>query len=499
MADGLFTNILKAVSPGRKAVAPTVTAGKGGATAYGGYLVERERSPSIAGKAKYRTYSDILANTSIVAAGTRYFLNILGKSSWSVEPATDSQGKELNGAKEVADFIESCMCDMTTPWSKVIRRAAMFRYFGFSIQEWTAKRRDVDGKLGMLDVEARPQSTIERWDLDDNGSVLGCWQLPELAAGEIYLPRKKIIHLVDDSLNDSPEGLGILRHLVKTVERLTAYEELEQVGYETDLRGIPIARAPLTQLREMERQGKLTAPEATKLLGPLTRFLGNHIRNEKSGLLMDSATFITTDDKQAPSNEKMWDVSLLQGDASGQGEVANAINRLNRELATVLGTDHLLLGSDGTGSLALGTMKVTDFYMTVTSCQNDIRDAYNRDFVGALCTLNGIPKELWPKLKTEDVQFKDVAMMATTLKDMAAAGAVLPPDDPAIGEMRDLLGLSRTPQEMLDREMENAALKTGAELEALTAKAQAAMGKPPADDKSKGKGKDVKSGEAGAK
>lgn len=497
MADGFLSNIIKRVSGNGKSVAPTQTAGRGGATAYGGYLLQRERSPGLVGKQRYLTYSELLANTSIVAAGTRYFLNILGKSTWSVEPATDSEGKELAGAKEVADFVESCMSDMSTPWSKVIRRAAMYRYFGFQVQEWTAKRRE-DGKLGMLDVEARPQVTIERWDLDPGGTVLGCWQLSELMAQEAYLPRKKIIHISDDALNDSPEGLGLLRHLVKGAQRLNVYEVLEQIAYETDLRGIPIARAPLAELRAAEKNGKLEPGELTKMLSPLTRFLDSHIRNEKSGVMLDSKTYTTDDDKNAPSNVRLWEMELLQGNSTTSAEVAVAINRVNREMALILGAEHLLLGSDGTGSLALSQSKTSDFYMTVSSVQGDIKEAYNRDWVGAICTLNGIPKELWPVLKTEDVQFKDVEKMAVALKDMATAGAVMAPDDPAIGEMRDLLGLSRTPQEVIDRTMEESTLRTGAELEALSAKATAAMGKPPANSGDKG-GKDIKRGESGEK
>lgn len=495
MAQSWLQDIFKAARAPSKSVAPTVTAGQGGAVAYGGYLVTNEKSPQLQGRQKYRTYSEIMANTSIVAAGMRYFLNILGKQKWSVEPAQGLDGQALPGAQEVADFVESTMCDMTTPWSKVIRRASMFRFFGFSIQEWTAKRRE-DGKLGMLDVEARPQSTIERWDLDEGGTVLGAWQIPELSATELYLPRKKVIHLVDDALNDSPEGLGILRHTVRAAERLKAYEELEEIAFETDLRGIPIARAPLAALRDAEKSGKLTKSEVLKLLLPFEKFLNNHIRNRKSGMMMDSATFTTDDDKNAPSNVKQWDMELLQGSSTAQEAVANAIQRITRELALVLGTEHLLLGSDGAGSLALGNVKVADFYMIVASTLNDIVEGYNRDYIGPLMLLNGIPKELWPKFKTEDVQFKDIETMAAALRDMATAGAVLAPDDPAINEMRDLLGLSRVPKEVMDRTIEESAMRTGAELDAMEAKATALRtGKPAPGQEDKTK---VKSGETGA-
>lgn len=488
--DGPWTSLIKAIA-GRKSVGPYTTAGSTGTVAFGGYLVNNEKQSSLQGAQRYVTYSELLANTSIVAAGTRYFLNILGKGTWSVEPATDSEGKELPGAKEAADLVESCMSDMNTSWAKVIRRGSMYRFFGFSVQEWTAKRRD-DGKIGMLDVEPRPQVTMVRWDLDDAGNVLGVFQRTLVNPQELYLPRQKIIHIVDDSLNSSPEGLGVFRHLVKHADRLGVLEDLEEIAYETDLRGIPIGRAPLNDLRKAEEQGKMPPATINRLLKPIENFLSGHLRNIKSGLMLDSATYVTTDERQAPSNQKMWDIELLQGQATSQVAVAAAITRINKEMAIVMGCEHLLLGQDGTGSLALSKTKSTDFLMTVAGVQKDLIESYNRDYVAPICDLNGIPKELRPKIKGEDVQFKDVDSMASALKDMATAGAVLAPDDPAINEMRDLLGLSRTPQEIIDRTMNDSALKTGAELDALSAKANAALGKP-------GDNGAIKPGESGGK
>src|SRR3546814_20251145 len=62
--------------------------------------------------------------------------------------------------------------------------------------------------------------------------------------------RAKIVYAVDDTLSDSPEGLGLFRHLAKTAYRLETFLSLEEIGFTTDLRGIPVARAPLGELRQ---------------------------------------------------------------------------------------------------------------------------------------------------------------------------------------------------------------------------------------------------------
>ena len=438
------------------ATSPMKPIGRGGGATSGGYVITNERSAKLVGTQRFVTFSDILANTSIVAAGTRYFLNILSKATWTVSPAVDDDGQPLPGAQEFADLVESAMGDMSTPWYRVIRRAAMYRYFGFSVQEWTAKRR-TDGRIGLQDIEARPQVTIERWDVDDSGTVQGVWQRHP-SGGDLYLPRGRLIHLVDDALEDSPEGLGLFRHVVRSAERLRAYEELEEVAFETDLRGIPIARAPLRAIRDAEDNGDITPAQANKLLAPLNNFINNHIRNRKSGLLMDSETFTTGDETERPSAVRQWDVELLQGSSTSQEAVAKAIERLTWEMATVIGAEGLLLGRNGGGSMALGKVRSNDFYMTVSSSLTEIGEQYTRDFVRPLGLLNGVPQELWPTLGTDAVQFRDVEEMSAALRDLATAGATLDPRDPAVQEMRDLIGLSRTPQELLDAAEEDAAL-----------------------------------------
>ena len=265
------------LAPLAKAAGPTAAIGSSGLQSFGGYVLTGERSAALQGTRRFQTYADMLANTSIVATGTRHFLNILTKASWSVQPAKDEHGQPLPGAQEVADLVEACMGDMATPWFRVVRRAAMYRYFGFSVQEWTAKRR-ADGRIGIADVSARPQVTIERWDLDPTGSVLGCFQRVTAGAREVYLPRSKFIHMVDDALNDSPEGLGLLRHAVRACDRLRGYEDLEQVGFETDLRGIPVGRAPISDLREQLNKKTITGAQFAKALSAVDSFVKNHIK-----------------------------------------------------------------------------------------------------------------------------------------------------------------------------------------------------------------------------
>lgn len=424
----LFTNALPRAKPFGEM-------GVSGTPVYAGYVVTAERNARLIGQEKHRTFSDILVNTSIVAAGVRYFLNVIARPAWSCEPADDSAE-----AKKYADFVEEVMEGIHTPWSRVVRRAGTYRFHGFHIAEWTAMRLD-DGRIGLKDIEARPQWTIWRWEVDARGTVVGCWQRDPLTGNELGLPRTKIMYLVDDTLTDNPEGMGLLRHCVEPAERLKEYLEQEAIGYLRDLRGIPIGRAPLDELAAAVTQGLITEEQKNRALDGLKDFVTLEKKGRNTSIIVNSAPYMSrTDTGMMVANSKKWDVELATSRTTGLGDIGKSVDRVNYELARILSCEHLLLGSTSSGSFALSKEKATDLYLMANSVLRDIRLQAQHDIVNPLWNLNGFPEEMKPKLKTEDVTPKDVEQIARVLRDMATAGALIPPDDEAINFMRDLLG-----------------------------------------------------------
>lgn len=439
----------------RKKTAPTDTAGVPGTAVYGGVIQVEEKNANLASREeRYKTYSEILANTSIVAAGTRYFLNLAAKAEWSFTPSEkDTDGKFAELAEEMLTK------DPRTPWHRIVRRSAMYRFYGFSIQEWTARRRD-DGLLTFADIAPRAQSTISKWDLMDDGTVLGVTQQSPQTMMELYIPRQKCLYLVDDTLSDSPEGLGLFRHLAQSAQRLARYEQLEGFGFETDLRGIPVGRAPFTELAAAVTAGDITDAQRRAIEKPLRDFIQNHVKSAKLGMLLDSITYESKDEAGRPSSARQWEVELLKGSATSFKENAEAISRINREMARVLGVEQLLLG-EGSGSYALSTDKTSSFFLLVDGALTEIREGVADDLLTTLWQLNGWDPEMMPELATEAVRHTDVQEVAAVLRDMASAGAVLDLNDPVVNEVRDLMGLSHQPENLLDDD-KDAAL-TGSE------------------------------------
>jgi hypothetical protein len=423
-------------------------AGSQGAVIYNGYLQEDERDSRVAGKQKYLTYSNFLANTTIVAAGVRLFLNLICKAGWRVDPADDSAE-----SAQRAEDVELIMKSMRTPWHRVVRRAAMSRFYGFSIQEWTAKRLD-EGFVGFLDISPRAQKTIDRWDVDRTGEVLGVVQRDPQTQDEIYLPRTKIIYMVDDTLDDSPEGLGLFRHIVKSAHRLERYEMLEGWSFERDLRGTPIGRGPLTEIARQVKNGTLKPAEAAALKEPIETFIKKALAGKDTGLFLESQPYKGTGDSNTPGTVPQWDVELLKGDPKGQAEVATAIERVTRDIARVLGVDHLLLGGNDRGSFAMSKDKSQSFGVVVDSTLTEIRATFQSDFLDPIWVLNGWDPKTKPTFKTEAIAYRDIEQVVDALLKLSQAGAPLMPNDPAINEIREQIGLSDA-EEISDLDLSN--------------------------------------------
>lgn len=464
MADSIFKRAGDALGISKRSI-PTETLGTSrvtGSVVVGegaGTFDEPDLSVNLHGAQRFEEFDRIARDVSIVAAGVRLFLNLISNAVWSVNPPEGLDDAQTKAAQEYADQAYAMLFGMTTSWSSIVRKTATFKLHGFCVQEWTAVKRP-DGTIGMKDVEHRPQRSITRWLRDEGGTVEAVVQRVP-GRQDVTLPRSKIIYAVDDTLSDSPEGVGLFRHLAKTSVRLEMFLKLEEIGFTTDLRGIPIARAPLGELRQEildAPAGKERADANARrntLLRPLQDFLRKHIRNEMTGVMLPSETFMATsvDKSVSPSAVPKWALELLTGDSQSLDAMSNAVNRMNQELARILGVEHLLLGASGGGSLALARSKVGTFYLTVTSTLLDLLEVYDRDLLRPWSDLNGVPDELRPEMGVNEISDRDVIELLDGLTKLAQAGAPMMPDDPAVGEIYDLWGLSRPPERMNEADL----------------------------------------------
>jgi hypothetical protein len=418
------------------AATPYREQGVSGTTVHSGYVENRERSPKWSGAQRYISISDMAVNTSIIAAGVHYFLNLIAHPQWTIEPADES-----SAAKEAAELVENAIHGMPQPWARTVRRAGTYRFYGFSIHEWTALKGK-DGVISLASVETRPQHTIDQWAVADDGTVEGVWQRNPKTGERLGLPRSKLLYLVEDTLTDSPEGLGLFRHLAEPWERLKTYYKLETIAFERDLRGIPIGRVPYTLINEAVRNGELTQSEADTAVQAMEELVRMQVKQSDTSITLDSIPYYSAAaDGAKVAGMPQWGLELLQGASAGVEAISSAIIRTQTEMARILCCEHLMMG-ESSGNRALSEDKSRNLYLVANSVLGDIAAGTTHDIVAPICLLNGIPEELYPKCEVEDVAFKSAESVSATLARMAQAGAVLAPDDPVIEDVRSLMGVS---------------------------------------------------------
>ena len=428
--------------------APMQTFGVSGTPEAGGYLYTKESNAELIGTQEFVTYSNMLANDDLIATGVRFFLDLIAKIGWAVEATHDPDAPkdEVTEYELHAERVKDALFEMPlTPWHKTVRRSALYRFYGFSIQEWTMMRHE-DGYFTFLEMATRPQSTIETWNLDPHGRLLSVGQRAPKDGRLIPIPIGKCFYLYDDALDDSPKGMGILRHVVKKSRGLSRLEQLEGFAFETDLTGIPIGYAPIAELKQALADGDITQKEYDNALLPMSTLIQNHIRGVETGAMFDSSVYESMDDAATPSASRQWLLELLRG-GGGEGmiAIAKAIERKQREIARILGIEHMLLGSSNRGSFAMSRDKTRNFAQLVDSVLKDIAREVKTQLIERLYLVNGWDRKYMPKIKTAAVQHRAIEEITQALVDLSVAGAPITPEDPVVNEIREELGLSDMP------------------------------------------------------
>lgn len=470
----LFTRPMPRMTPSQEMGVP-------GFSAVGGYLMTGEKHPTLQGTRKFVTFDEWTRNVDILGLSIFYYLDLIMSADWHWDPPADLVEDEE--AKEKAEAVKDIFTHMRTPWKVVVGRLAMFKPVGFAIGEWTLKMRE-DDTIGFLDIAARPAWTVEKWQLDEHGTVVGFWQADPNTGEEKPIPRAKCVYIVENTVSDIPEGLGLMRLAARAVQRLQRYEQLEGYGFEADLRGTPIGYAPLDELWRAQNDKKISEGDRDKIEKPIRTFVEDHFVRPDRGLVLDSSVYRALDNAAMPTNVRKWSLELVKGGNTTQEAMHTAIERLNRQIARIFGTEHILLGSDK-GAYNLSEDKTNMLMVRIDGVLGRIAEVVDAEDgpVDVIFESNGWDKKYKPKSRPEAVKFRDVEKITVALANMSKAGSPIVPGDPVVNRVRNMLDLPEVPEEMEQQIAMDAALRRGAEIGALEAKAMAPAGAVGADGK----------------
>jgi len=396
---------------------PTERIGVPGYSYIGGYLGSTEKNSDMVGASRWKNFDEWKKNVIPVGIGVRAYLTLAGLPSWKVQPFKADDAQEATPEDlERASWLQKQIGSMETQWADAVMSAAMSTLDGVSLQAWTFKLL-ADGRFGLDDLMKLPPHTIERWNHDENGRVIGVVQRAPNDGAEIPIERERMVWTRDIPITDHPEGVGVMRQLAEAVRQMQELVKYQNKAFEKDVNGIPVVYAPLLEKLTLlkKAQSGYTQADFDKEFEAPKKFVDANVR-KGAGLMLDSSTYSSTD--QSPSPVRRWHAEVLQAISSSFDALERRIDRLAWQLLALLGFEYLLLGQDGAGSLAMHSSKMAGALRTVTSVLNRIAETMRRDLVMQLWKWNGWDPETAPTLTWAAIELQDISSVAASIGDL---------------------------------------------------------------------------------
>jgi hypothetical protein len=232
-----------------------------------------------------------------------------------------------------------------------------------------------------------------------------------------------------ESRKDNPEGRSMLRNAYRAWFFKKRFEEIEGIGIERDLAGLPVAHVPPELLTAEPGSDEATVYEAIKDLVVKIR------RDEEEGVIFPLA--------YDEHGNELYRLQLLSTGGSRQFDTNQIIGRWDQRIAMSCLADFILLGHENVGSFALSSDKTDLFAVAVGTWLENIASVINRKAIPDLFKLNGEDVEDLPQIKPGDIETPNLTEMAQFLNVMAAIGVPLFPDEKLESWVRDIAGMPK--------------------------------------------------------
>lgn len=419
--------------------------GRIGQRRYGGVIYE-EFLHELRGKRGIEAYREMSENDDVVGTILFAIEMLVRQTDWNVEPGGDSQADI-----DAAEFVESCMNDMQNTWIDTISEILSFLTFGWSYHEIVYKRRMgrtkdgrtrskyADGLIGWRKLPIRAQETLYQWEYDDEDNLKGMTQMPPPSYNLYTIPIEKALLFRTKSRKDNPEGRSILRNAYRSWYFKRRIQEVEGIGIERDLAGLPVIYGP-SDLDIWNPDDE----QAQEILNGLQTQVRNIRRDEMEGVVL-------------PDGYKL---ELLSTGGSRQFDTNAIINRYDNRIAMTVLADFIFLGHEQNGSWALSSDKTELFSMACGAFLDIICETFNSQGIPALIDINGDHfKGItdYPKMTHGDIEDADIAKVSTFIKDMTGIGVLVPDDGledyiRQVGHLPERTTDTRTPDEVREQQ-----------------------------------------------
>lgn len=394
-----------------------------------GGAIEEEYERALTGINRHKVYAE-MQNDAVIGAVLYAIEMLIRQVPWNTQPAHDGAT-----AVQAADFLRECLSDMSTGWVDTLSEILTFLTWGWTYMETTYKLRKgpeqkdgryrskyTDGKIGWRSWSIRAQETLDEWEFDENGGIRGLWQMAPPNYDRVFIPIEKALLFRTTTRKGNPEGRSILRSAYRAWYFGKNIENIEGIGIERDLAGLPVGYLPAAMLAAQDSESQ-TAVAAYKQL------IINIRRDEQEGVLWPLYF-----DENGNQTSKL---ELLSTGGSRQFDTDKIVRRYDQRKAMTVLADGILLGHDGVGSFALADSKTNLFSVAlggfldmIAGITDDGRPVgvVNEYAIPRLMQLNNIPPDDYPILTHGDIESVDLGQLGDFISKLAGAGAPLFPN-----------------------------------------------------------------------
>jgi len=328
---------------------------------------------------------------------------------------------------DAAAFVESCLHDMREPWSLTLAEMLSFLPWGWAPLELVYKLRNGlktddalrnsrydDGKVGWASWSIRAQDTLLNWEFNDAGDPIGFVQQAPPTYAPTFIPLSKCLHLKTSARKGNPEGVSVLRACYRPWYFKKHIENIEAIGVERDLAGLPVAEVPAELLSPAR------TAEQTAIFNAVRDIVVNIRRDDQEGIVWPS-------DRDAQGNQ-LYTLKLLSTGGARQFDTGKIIDRYNTQIAMAVLADFMMLGHQATGSWALASSKTSLFSTALGAWLDTICQAMNTQAIPQLLRMNGMDASRAPTLTHGDVESLELGDLGTFVQALNSAAPLFQGD-----------------------------------------------------------------------
>ena len=425
--------------------------GVSGLNRFGGAVFTEEQR-ELRGLSGRRLYREMRLSDPVLAAVFFAVSHAIKQVDWRTTPASEEEAD-----KKAAEFVESAREDMSFTWNDTMTFIVdSVLEQGLALMECVYKRRlgekpsgytgnpatsqYDDGKIGWRKLAPRPvESLVEgnEWIFDDNGGIKGINQLDPSSGKLVSIPIEKLLMFRTTVYPaNTPEPPPIHRAAYRPYYYTSNLEEIEGIGVERDLGGIPV----IYMGRNLTMEGANSDYEMAQKL------VVNIRRDEQTGVVLPGPKM----GGGAPEGEG-WLLELLSANGSRAHNITEIVERYDKRKALIVLAQFIMLGMSQVGSYALSRHQGDLFVMAVSAWVNSIAEIFNRHAIPRLMKLNSFPGITgYPKLVPSAIGVPDLQGIADYVNKLVDK-QVLTPDEELERHLRQLADL---PERVIPEEEE---------------------------------------------